>query len=37
MNKEQGCNHKYTPNYANVWGSPSCEKCGKLMPDEEYE
>lgn len=34
---EKECEHKYEPNYTNVYGRPSCGKCGKLMPYEEME
>jgi hypothetical protein len=35
--KEEDCEHSYTPDYTNVWGRPSCEKCGKLMPYEDMD
>lgn len=34
---EENCNHKYTPDYTNLYGRPSCEKCGKSMTYEEME
>jgi len=34
---EEDCEHNYTPDCTNVWGRPSCSKCGKLMPYEEME
>lgn len=37
MENENDCNQKYTPDYTNVYGRPSCEKYGKLMPYEEME
>jgi len=37
MENQNNCDHNYTPNYTDVFGSPSCEKCGKLMPETEQE
>lgn len=33
----ENCDHKYIPHHSNIWESPYCEKCGKLMPYEEQD